>query len=88
MIESSPAEEYLGVVVGERLNMSRQCVLAAQKGSRMLGCIKRSVGSMSREGVLSLYSALAETPSGMLCTGLVPQQKKEWNCWNKTRGGP
>jgi len=76
-IESRPAEKDLGVLVGEKLDISWPCTLEAQKANRILGCTKSSVASRSKEGILPLCSALVR-PHLQSCAQLwIPQHRKE-----------
>jgi len=57
-LESSPAERDLGVLVGRRLHSSQQHALGAKRADHVLGCIKHSMTSQSKDVTILLYSAL------------------------------
>ena len=73
-----PCREGLGgVLVDEKLDMTKQCELAAQKTNPILGCIQSSMASRSREVILPLCSALVR-PHPESCVQLwSPQHKKD-----------
>lgn len=58
LIESSPVEKDVAILVKKILDMSWQCAFPAQKANCVLTCIKKCVTSRAREVVLPLGSLL------------------------------
>jgi len=73
-IESSPEKKDLWVLVDEKLNMTWQCALTAQKANRTLDCIKSSTASRLREVVVPLCSG--ETAPHVLHPALEPSAQE------------
>jgi len=73
----SPVDKDFRVLVDEKMDMSWQCALTAQKASGILGCITQIVASRAKEVILPLCSAVVR-PHLESCAQLWgPQYKKD-----------
>jgi len=87
LLETSSVERDLGVLVDNRLTMSQQCALSAKKTNGILGCIRTSVASRSKELLLPLDSALVRPHQEYLAGSGLPTSRKLRIYWRESSGG-
>ncbi|XP_058657367.1 triadin isoform X16 [Ammospiza caudacuta] len=85
--ETRAGETDLGLPVHENLDMTQQCVLEVKKAVCILGCIKSSVASTSKEVILSLYSALVRPQLEYCVQDWEPEHKKDVDMLEQVQEG-
>ena len=88
VLQSSPAEKDLGVLVDKKLDMSQQCAPAARKANCVLGCIQTGVAGREREVTVPLYAALVRPHLQYCVQAWDPCIRRTWSSWSGSRGGP
>ena len=76
-LTGSSLEKDLGVLGHEKLDMSQQCALAAQKACCILGCINRGVASREREVIVPFCSAVLRPHLEYCVQAWGPQHRKD-----------
>ena len=79
--------EAFGGFVDKKLNMGKQCVVAAQKANFILSCVKGEVAIREKEVILLLCSALWGLIWSTALRPGAPSTRRMQSCWSGSRGG-
>ena len=77
MLESSPTERDLGVLIDSKLNTSQQCALVSRRANCTFGYIKHGIASQLMEVIVLFYSALVWPHLENCVQFRAPQYKKD-----------
>ena len=72
----------------EKLDITQQCPLAAQKANPILGCITSSTASRSGEVILPLCSALVRPHLGCCVQLWSPQHRRDMDLLERVQRRP
>ncbi|GAB0176303.1 hypothetical protein GRJ2_000095500 [Grus japonensis] len=81
------SEKALGVLVDTTLTMSQQCALVAKVSNSLLGCVRLSTASGSREAILILCSALVRHTCSAGSSPGLPSTRETWTYWSSSSKG-